>query len=44
MEKGKQNDKIHTNFSKDMSYGDYLNLDSILTSQKQLSNHHDEMM
>jgi tryptophan 2,3-dioxygenase len=45
MEKGKQNNNdIHTNFSKEMSYGDYLNLDKILTSQNQLSNHHDEMM
>ncbi|KAA0546096.1 tryptophan 2,3-dioxygenase [Bacillus sp. BGMRC 2118] len=35
---------LHTNFSKDMSYGDYLKLDSILDSQDRLSNHHDEMM
>ncbi|WP_426354481.1 tryptophan 2,3-dioxygenase [Exiguobacterium sp. R-39] len=35
---------IQTDFKKDMSYGDYLQLDSILTSQQRLSNHHDEML
>ncbi len=37
-------EELHTNFSKDMSYGDYLQLDQILNSQKQLSDHHDEML
>src|SRR5690625_6785737 len=27
-----------------MTYGDYLQLDTILASQKRLSNHHDEML
>ncbi len=35
---------IQTDFKKDMSYGDYLQLDSLLTSQQRLSNHHDEML
>ncbi|SFI83385.1 tryptophan 2,3-dioxygenase [Thermoflavimicrobium dichotomicum] len=35
---------IHTNFSNQMTYGDYLALDKILTAQKPLSNHHDEML
>jgi tryptophan 2,3-dioxygenase len=36
--------EIQTNFQKDMSYGDYLHLDQILSSQHRLSNHHDEML
>ncbi|SFS54231.1 tryptophan 2,3-dioxygenase [Marininema halotolerans] len=35
---------IHTNFKDDMTYGDYLGLDHILSSQKRLSEHHDEML
>ncbi|TCI69229.1 MULTISPECIES: tryptophan 2,3-dioxygenase [Exiguobacterium] len=35
---------IQTDFSKDMSYGDYLQLDPILSSQHRLSDHHDEML
>lgn len=35
---------IHTNFSKDMSYADYLHLDTLLQSQHRLSDHHDEML
>jgi len=35
---------IHTDFKNNMTYGDYLNLDKILTSQKRLSDHHDEML
>lgn len=31
-------------FARDMSYGDYLGLDAILTSQHPLSNAHDEML
>jgi len=37
-------DSIHTNFDKDMSYGDYLNLDQILSAQKLQSEVHDEML
>ena len=32
------------NFSRDMSYGDYLHLDAILSAQKPLSAAHDEML
>ncbi|MBM7703289.1 tryptophan 2,3-dioxygenase [Metabacillus iocasae] len=35
---------IQTDFKKSMSYGDYLQLDQILSSQQRLSNHHDEML
>ncbi|CRK82840.1 tryptophan 2,3-dioxygenase [Neobacillus massiliamazoniensis] len=35
---------IQTDFHKEMSYGDYLSLDMILSSQNRLSNHHDEML
>lgn len=35
---------IRTDFKKKMSYGDYLHLDSILSSQHRLSDHHDEML
>jgi tryptophan 2,3-dioxygenase len=35
---------IHTDFQKEMSYGGYLHLDKILSSQARLSNHHDEML
>ncbi|WP_110112331.1 tryptophan 2,3-dioxygenase [Bacillus sp. CGMCC 1.16541] len=35
---------IQTDFKKSMSYGDYLQLDRILSSQQRLSNHHDEML
>lgn len=47
---GKSNEKdgveneIHTDFQKEMSYGGYLQLDKILSSQARLSNHHDEML
>ncbi|MBK3493884.1 tryptophan 2,3-dioxygenase [Viridibacillus sp. YIM B01967] len=36
--------EIQTDFQKSMSYGDYLHLDKILSSQHRLSNHHDEML
>lgn len=36
--------EIHTDFEKEMSYGGYLQLDKILTSQQRLSDHHDEML
>jgi tryptophan 2,3-dioxygenase len=35
---------IHSDFSKEMSYGDYLQLDKVLSSQMRLSDHHDEML
>ncbi|WP_174615915.1 tryptophan 2,3-dioxygenase [Virgibacillus ihumii] len=35
---------IHTDFLKKMTYGDYLQLDQLLSSQKRLSDHHDEML
>lgn len=35
---------IHTDFKNDMTYGEYLKLDQVLSSQKLLSNHHDEML
>jgi len=39
-----QENKIHTDFEKEMSYGDYLQLKAILSSQKRASHHHDEML
>ncbi|GIM45348.1 tryptophan 2,3-dioxygenase [Collibacillus ludicampi] len=35
---------IHTDFQNRMTYGEYLCLDKILSSQKRLSGHHDEML
>jgi tryptophan 2,3-dioxygenase len=35
---------IQTDFQKAMSYGGYLHLDKILSSQQRLSGHHDEML
>jgi tryptophan 2,3-dioxygenase len=35
---------IQTDFQKEMSYGDYLCLEKILSSQNRLSDHHDEML
>ncbi|MCA1032191.1 tryptophan 2,3-dioxygenase [Bacillus timonensis] len=35
---------IHTDFAQEMTYGDYLQLDKLLDSQKGLSDHHDEML
>lgn len=35
---------IHTDFTDDMSYGDYLKLDKILSAQTPLSAQHDEML
>ena len=37
-------DGAHLDFSKDMSYGDYLQLDKILSAQKPLSTDHNEML
>lgn len=41
---GIEKEKIHTDFEKEMSYGSYLQLDNILSSQQRLSDHHDEML
>ena len=35
---------IHTDFSKDMSYADYLGLEQLLTAQRPVSDAHDEML
>ncbi|ALX48991.1 tryptophan 2,3-dioxygenase [Lentibacillus amyloliquefaciens] len=35
---------IHTDFKEKMTYGDYLQLDQLLNSQRRLSDHHDEML
>lgn len=35
---------IHTDFKEKMTYGDYLQLDTLLSNQKRLSNHHDELL
>ena len=37
-------DDIHTDFKDDMSYGDYLKLNQVLSSQQPLSDEHDEML
>src|SRR5690625_1144577 len=42
--KGASEKGIHTDFTEKMTYGDYLQLDSLLSSQKRLSDHHDEML
>ncbi|MUV38649.1 Tryptophan 2,3-dioxygenase [Lentibacillus sp. JNUCC-1] len=40
----KSEQDIHTDFTDKMTYGDYLGLEQLLSSQKPLSNHHDEML
>lgn len=35
---------IHTDFNNKMTYGEYLNLDRLLSSQQRSSDHHDEML
>jgi tryptophan 2,3-dioxygenase len=35
---------IHTDFRNNMTYGEYLQLDTLLSSQNRLSDHHDEML
>ena len=39
-----RDEKAQLDFSHDMSYGDYLQLDAILNAQKPLSPAHDEML
>ncbi|MFY4775119.1 tryptophan 2,3-dioxygenase [Metabacillus sp. RGM 3146] len=41
---GRMEKEIQTDFQRDMSYADYLQLDKILSSQTRLSDHHDEML
>lgn len=41
---GRMEKEITTDFQKEMSYADYLQLDKILSSQTRLSDHHDEML
>ncbi|MBP3951778.1 tryptophan 2,3-dioxygenase [Bacillus suaedae] len=36
--------QLHTDFTNNMTYGEYLNLDKILSAQNRLSGHHDEML
>lgn len=43
-EKLKGEKGIHTDFKQDMTYSEYLQLEQVLSSQKLLSNHHDEML
>jgi len=40
----KENEKVHTDFKERMTYGEYLHLDELLSAQKRLSSHHDEML
>lgn len=35
---------IHTDFKNNMTYGEYLKLENILSNQNRLSDHHDEML
>ncbi|MFC7364645.1 MULTISPECIES: tryptophan 2,3-dioxygenase [Bhargavaea] len=39
-----QEKDIHTDFRDSMTYGEYLSLDKVLSSQNRLSGHHDEML
>ncbi|KQU11068.1 tryptophan 2,3-dioxygenase [Bacillus sp. Leaf13] len=43
-DKNRLEEGMVTDFEKDMSYGDYLHLNQILSSQHLLSGHHDEML
>ncbi|SEH47984.1 tryptophan 2,3-dioxygenase [Halobacillus karajensis] len=40
----KGNENVHTDFSNRMTYGEYLGLEDLLSAQKRLSPHHDEML
>jgi tryptophan 2,3-dioxygenase len=37
-------DSAHTDFADDMSYGDYLHLDEVLSAQRPVTGHHDELL
>ncbi|WP_418314553.1 tryptophan 2,3-dioxygenase [Salicibibacter kimchii] len=43
-EKNRNEEDIHLDFREQMTYGDYLDLESLLSSQRRLSGHHDEML
>nr|WP_101842265.1 tryptophan 2,3-dioxygenase [Halobacillus sp. Marseille-P3879] len=43
-EDAKGNEQVHTDFKERMTYGEYLQLDQLLSAQKRLSDHHDEML
>jgi tryptophan 2,3-dioxygenase len=43
-EKIVHDEKAHLDFSREMSYSDYLHLDEVLNAQHPLSPHHDEML
>lgn len=40
----KNEENIHTDFKEKMTYSDYLGLDTLLSSQHRLSDHHDEVL
>ncbi|MFD1019948.1 tryptophan 2,3-dioxygenase [Thalassobacillus hwangdonensis] len=40
----KSDERVHTDFREKMTYGEYLNLDELLSAQNRLSSHHDEML
>ncbi|KIL76650.1 tryptophan 2,3-dioxygenase [Bacillus badius] len=42
--KAPQGELLHTDFTNNMTYGEYLALDQLLSSQTLLSGHHDEML
>jgi len=44
LEKFSHEKKIHTDFKEKMTYGEYLGLDTLLSSQNRKSDHHDEML
>jgi len=39
-----EGEEFHTDFAQSMSYGDYLRLDTLLSSQKPLTGEHDELL
>ena len=39
-----RDEKVQWDFRKEMSYADYLGLDQVLSAQRRLSGHHDEML
>ncbi|GGF20884.1 tryptophan 2,3-dioxygenase [Halobacillus andaensis] len=43
-QESKGNEHVHTDFKERMTYGEYLGLDQLLSAQKRLSDHHDEML
>ncbi|MCP3027435.1 tryptophan 2,3-dioxygenase [Halobacillus sp. A5] len=43
-QESKGNEHVHTDFKERMTYGEYLGLEQLLSAQKRLSDHHDEML